>query len=470
MPLDPALRAALTDACGAGALIEQADALAPYAVDERQLYHGVPAAVVRPGSTGEVATVVGLCRAHGVGVVPQGGNTGYCGGATPDASGTQLVVSLERLDRVLEIDPVAALMTVQAGVRLAAAQQAAAARDLLLPLAMGSQASCQIGGNLATNAGGLAVLRYGTARDLTLGLEVVLPDGRVLTDLRGLRKDNTGYDLKQLFIGAEGTLGIITAATLRLYPRVDRTVTAFAAVADAASACAALPRLRALAGDSVTSFEYLEGAALALVTTAFPTLRAPFDPARGHFVLLELAAASEAGRSGHEEALAQLVAEDVLADAVLAQDESQRRALWALRERVPAAERHLGGSVKHDVAVRQGAIPQLVAQARAAIVARWPQARLSVYGHLGDGNIHFNVLAPAGADPVAFRTHHAAAISASVHAVTAALGGSFSAEHGVGVLKRELLSRYGDPLALELMRTLKRTLDPAGLMNPGKLL
>ncbi|MEQ8230426.1 MAG: FAD-binding oxidoreductase [Gammaproteobacteria bacterium] len=450
--------------------MEDAEAVTRYAVDERALYRGRPAAVVRPAGTAEVAEVVRACRAQGVGVVPQGGNTGYCGGATADASGQQVVLSLERLDRIREVDPLAATMTVEAGLPLAAAQQAAAAQGLLFPLAMGSQESCQVGGNLATNAGGLAVLRYGNARELTLGLEVVLPDGRVLDALRGLRKDNTGYDLKQLFIGAEGTLGIITAATLRLFPPNPHAVTAFAAVPDLASACALLPRLRALVGDSVTSFEYLEHDALALVMQAFPELRVPFDGDHHHYVLIELGAANSATRAGHEEALAGLAGDSTLGDAVIAQDERQRRALWTLRERVPAAERHLGGSVKHDVSVRQGRVPQLVAEVREAILARWPRARFSIYGHLGDGNVHCNVLAPAGEDAAAFRTRHAAAISDRVHATAVALGGSFSAEHGIGQLKRDLLARYTDPVALDLMRALKRALDPEGLMNPGKLL
>jgi len=443
--------------------------MAAYAVDERNLYRGRPLAVARPGSTAAVAAVVRACRAHGVGIVPQGGNTGYCGGATPDDGGRQLVLSLERLDRVLDVDPVAATLSVQAGVTLGAAQQAAAAHDMLFPLAMGSQDSCQIGGNLSTNAGGLAVLRYGNARDLTLGIEVVLPDGRVLDALRGLRKDNTGYDLKQLFIGAEGTLGVITAATLKLYPRVTAGVTAFTAVRDAAAACMLLTRLRAQVGDNVTSFEYLTAAALELVTNAFPELRLPLARDSGHYVLLECSATGEEGRQGLEAALARLHEEGLLGDAVIAQDESQRRALWALRERVPAAERHLGGSVKHDVSVSQGDLPGFLARASGAIAARWPQARLSIYGHFGDGNVHFNVLAPAGVDAPAFRTRHAAAISDCVHDTAHALGGSFSAEHGVGQLKRELLARYADPVALELMRALKHAIDPDGLMNPGKM-
>ncbi len=441
-----------------------------YAVDERGIYRGRPLAVARPASTSEVAAVVRACRAHGVAIVPQGGNTGYCGGATPDDGGRQLVLSLERLDRVLDVDPVAATLTVQAGVTLSAAQQAAAARDMLFPLAMGSQDSCQIGGNLSTNAGGLAVLRYGNARDLALGLEVVLPDGRVLDELRGLRKDNTGYDLKQLFIGAEGTLGVITAATLKLYPRVTAGVTAFTAVSDPAAACSLLTRLRGRIGDNVTSFEYLTAAALALVTRAFPDLHVPVAKDSEHFVLLECSATGEEGRQGLEAALARLHEEGLLGDAVIAQDERQRRALWALRERVPAAERHLGGSVKHDISVSQGDLATFLERAADAITARWPRARLSVYGHFGDGNVHFNVLAPADADAVDFRARHAAAISDCVHAAASALGGSFSAEHGVGQLKRDLLARYTDPVALDLMRTLKRALDPDGLMNPGKVL
>ena len=444
--------------------------MARYAIDERTLYRGRPLAVVRPGSTADVVAVVQACRAAGHAVVPQGGNTGYCGGATPDRSGTQVVVSLERLDRVLDVDVVGASLTLEAGVTLAAAQDAAAAAGLLLPLSMGSQASCQIGGNLATNAGGLAVLRYGTTRQLVLGLEAVLPDGSVYAGLRTLRKDNTGYDLKHWFIGAEGTLGIITRAALALFPRPTRVSTLFAAVADVASACRLLGRLRAAVGDNVTSFEYLSRASCALVAAAFPDTRLPLSGAHAHYVLAECAhyGPQDTATDGDVAALAAAL-EEVVDDVVLAHGDTQRRALWQLRERIPAAEKAAGGSIKHDVAVPLGAVPALIEQATATLRAGWPAARLSLYGHLGDGNLHYNVLAPAGGDAVAFRAAHEAAISAVVHDAAHACGGSFSAEHGVGQLKRALVERYRGAVDVALMRALKRTLDPDDLMNPGKL-
>jgi FAD/FMN-containing dehydrogenase len=440
-------------------------ACAAYDIDERGLYHGRALAVVRPADVDEVARVVASCAAQRVGIVPHGGNTGYCGGATADASGTQVVVSLERLNRVLAVDAAAYTLTLEAGVVLATAQDAAAAHQRLLPLAMGSQGSCQIGGNLATNAGGLAVLKYGTARDLTLGLQVVLPDGRVLNQLSCLRKDNTGYDLKQLFIGAEGTLGIITAAVLKLYPASNRNC-AWLGIAAAADALPLLAALRASSRDGVTSFEYMSAAALDLVAQAMPNLVPPL--VAEHHVLVEML--SEEGEDVLENALAAVLASGLVQDAVIAQSESQRRQLWRLRESIPAAEKLLGGSVKHDVSVPLGAMADYLARARAALAQRWPQARLSVYGHVGDGNVHFNVLAPLADDAAQFKAGEGEAISAVLHDLAHAMHGSFSAEHGVGVLKREMLLRYGDAVALDLMRQLKRTLDPFNIMNPGKLL
>ncbi|MGR8919908.1 MAG: FAD-binding oxidoreductase [Gammaproteobacteria bacterium] len=465
-----ALLAALAAAAGADALLVDEVDTERYLVDERRLYRGRALAVVRPATRAAVAEVVRVCAAARVPMVPQGGNTGYCGGATPDASGTQLVLSLERLNRVIEVDAVNASMTLEAGVVLATAQAAAAAAGLLMPLSMGSEGSCQIGGNLATNAGGLAVLRYGTARELCLGLEVVLPDGSVLEQLAGLRKDNTGYDLARLFIGAEGTLGIITAATLKLFPRPRARATVFAAVSDAPAACALLARLRAAVGDGVTTFEYLSAAALEHALRATGE-RAPLDTAAGHFVLVEWVGFDDADMDGRAAALlAPWFEAGLVCDAVVAANEAQRAALWRLRESVPAGEKLAGGSVKHDVSVRIGDVPALIEAAGARIAAGWPAARLSVYGHVGDGNVHFNVLAPAGADADEFRARHAAAISEAVHDAAAALGGSFSAEHGVGQLKRAALASYAGGARLAAMAAVKAALDPHGLMNPGKVL
>ncbi|MCB1749856.1 MAG: FAD-binding oxidoreductase [Gammaproteobacteria bacterium] len=452
---------------GADHVLTATAACAAYLVDERGLYDGRALAVVRPADCAETAAVVTACAAAGVGMVAQGGNTGYCGGATPGAGGDdEVVISLERLDRVRDLDRVGATITVEAGVTLAAVQSAAEAAGLLFPLAMGSQASCRIGGNLSTNAGGLAVLRYGMARDLTLGLEVVLPDGRVLDLLRALRKDNTGYDLKQLFIGAEGTLGIITAATLKLYPRPTQQLTVLATVGSPARALDLLGALRGAVGDAVTSFEYLASDALARLGEAFPD--APWPRPRAPCVLAECS-----GFGADDTPLLTAVSAALeglgLADVDLARSEQQRRTLWRMREQVPAAERHLGGSVKHDVTLPLAGLPEFLVQARDAVLARWPGSRLSVYGHFGDGNVHFNVLAPADHDPAAFRREHAAAITTLVHDLAEGARGSFSAEHGIGQLKRHDLEHYRGGAEIDLMRTLKRALDPRGLMNPGKL-
>lgn len=458
----------LTAVVGDRHVIRDDERLARYLVDERRLYHGRARAVVRPADTGELARVVALCHRRRVPVVPQGGNTGYCGGATPDESGEAIVVSLERLNRVRAVDARGFTMTLEAGVLLADAQAAAARHGRLFPLAMGSQGSCQIGGNLSTNAGGLAVLRYGTARELVLGLEVVLPDGRVFERLRALRKDNTGYDLKQLFLGAEGTLGIITAAVVKLFPRVAGRATAWAEVRDVDAACALLGLARERTGDAVTTFEYVSGDSLELLATALPEVRVPARPGAPHCVLVECAAPDEHGASLLERTLAEGFEDGTVLDAALAANDTQRDAFWAVRERIPEAEKRLGGSIKHDVSVPLGDVPAFVALAREQLAAHWPAARPSVYGHVGDGNVHFNLLAPADEDPEAFRAAHAPAVSECLHDLAASMGGSFSAEHGVGRLKRELLGRYASGVELDLMRTVKAALDPLGLMNPGK--
>ncbi len=463
--------AGLRELLGPQGFRDEAADIEKYLVDERRLYRGRAAAVLRPTSTHELSSAVAWCHANRVGMVPQGGNTGYCGGATPDDSGREVVISLERMQRVRRLDPGAFAMTIEAGATLAAAQRAAADAGLLFPLSMGSEGTAQIGGALSTNAGGLAVLRYGTARDLVLGLEVVLPDGRVWDGLRALRKDNTGYDLKQCFIGAEGTLGIISAAVLKLYPAQNQRETAWLAIDDLDAACEVLAQLRRRLGDALTSFEYVSGASLSLVLSQVPDTVAPPVEAPAH-LLVEIAAAGAGTRlrEDFERALCECVDAGRVKDAVIAQSEAQRRAFWRLRETIPAAEKQLGGSIKHDVSVQIDRLPALEREARAAVLARAADARLSVYGHVGDGNLHFNVLAPAGADDAAFKQAHAAAVSALVHEAAARLGGSFSAEHGVGKLKRELLRDVEGAVAMDLMRRIKHALDPQGLMNPGKVL
>lgn len=444
----------------------------PRLTDERGNYHGRAAAIINPHTTAEVAAAVAACAGAGIAIVPQGGNTGYCGGATPFEDGRSVLLCLARLNRIRALDTAAAILTAEAGVVLADAQAAATAHNLLLPLGMGSQGSCQLGGNLSTNAGGLSVLRYGTARDLVAGLEVVLPDGRIFSDLRGLRKDNTGYDLKQLFLGAEGTLGVITAAVLRLQPKPRYTLTAWLAIEHVGEALRVLGELRAGVGDCVTSCEYVAANAFALLLAGFPDFRDPLDGHQGDHVLVEMTAFDD-GKALHaafERIVAAALDAGTIRDAIVAQTETQRRALWKLRESIPAAEKRAGGSIKHDVSVSLGALPELARRLSACTLERFPAARLSVYGHIGDGNLHFNVLAPREADAGMFRRDHGDSISALVHDTTLASGGSFSAEHGVGRLKRDLLAASAAPVELDLMRQLKQALDPRGIMNPGKVL
>jgi D-lactate dehydrogenase (cytochrome) len=444
----------------------------PLLRDERGLYRGAAALVVRPATVEECASVVRVCHDARIGVVPQGGNTGYCGGATPfDGGRREILLSLSRMNRVREVDAVGFTMTAEAGVVLARAQDAAREQGLKFPLSMGSEGSAQIGGALSTNAGGLAVLRYGTMRELVLGLEVVLPNGEVLAELKGLRKDNTGYDSKALFLGAEGTLGVITTAVLKLYPEPRARATAWLAVASVDAACRLLGRARRESGDQVVSAEYVSRRSLDLVLRHVAGAREPLGSPAEHYVLLELASA-DADDVLHAKLTRVLAtgldAGEVL-DGAIAESEAQRRALWLLRERVPEAERRDGGSAKHDVSVRIGRIPEFLERAEPALRGIAPH-RLSIYGHIGDGNLHFNVLPPEGQSLEAFRAEHGDAVSTCVHDLAAALDGSFSAEHGVGILKAHELTRYESPTALALMRKLKAALDPHGIMNPGKLL
>ena len=448
------------------------DDAAPLLRDERHLYQGAAALVVRPASTEECAAVVRVCHDARIGVVPQGGNTGYCGGATPfDGERRQILLSLTRLNRVRELDPIGFTLTAEAGVVLARAQEAARAERLLFPLSMGSEGSAQIGGNLSTNAGGLAVLRYGTMRDLVLGLEVVLPNGEVLAELKGLRKDNAGYDSKALFLGAEGTLGVITATVLKLFPEPRARATAWLAVVNVDAACRLLGRARRESGDQVVSAEYVSRRSLDLVLRHVDDARDPLLSPAEHYLLLELASADpdEVLRAKLERVLTTGLADGEILDGTIAESEAQRRGLWLLRERLPEAERRDGGSVKHDVSVRIGRIAEFIARVEPALEHIAPH-RLSLYGHIGDGNLHLNLLPPAGLGIDAFRAGSAEALTSCVHDLAATLGGSFSAEHGVGILKAPDLARYKSPTARALMSTLKHALDPHGIMNPGKML
>jgi FAD/FMN-containing dehydrogenase len=456
---------------GPGACLEAPAEVAPYLVDFRGLYRGATPLVACPDSTSDVAAVLAICNELGVGVVPHGGNTSYCGGATPGADGDEIVLSLRRLDRVREVDADNFSMTVEAGCLLADVQAAAAAVDRYFPLSLGSEGSCQLGGNLSTNAGGLNALRYGVARELVLGLEVVLADGRLIDGLSSLRKDNTGYDLRDLFIGAEGTLGVITAASLKLHPRPRTVETAFLAVPGLAAAVGLLARLRTATGDGVTSFEFLPRIALELVARHIPGVADPFERPHPGYVLCEVSTSrvDPALRGLLEDALADAMASGLVLDAVLAESLAQRDALWKLRESVPEAQRAEGASIKHDVSVPVTALPRFAAEASAAVLALVPTGRIVAYGHVGDGNLHFNVSVPAGGDPARFLAR-APAIHAAVHSLVRAYRGSISAEHGIGRLKREELGHFKGAVDLEVMRAIKRALDPNGILNPGKVL
>ena len=457
----------LAGAVGASRVLTATADVAPYCTDWRGRYTGAARCVVLPGSTAEVAAVVRACADAGAAIVPQGGNTGLCGGATP--TGGEVVVALTRLNRIRALDADNNSITVEAGCTLHAVQEAARAADRLFPLSLAAEGSATLGGNLSTNAGGVQVLRYGNARELTLGLEVVLADGQVWDGLRGLRKDNTGYDLKHLFIGAEGTLGLITAATLKLFPRPRTRATAWAAVADPAAAVALLGRLRDAAGDNVTAFEIVGRTALDLVLKHIPQSREPLAGRPAWQVLVELSGAAPELESTLEKALHEAAADSLVADAVVAASEAQAAALWALRENVSEAQKIEGVSIKHDIAVPVSRIAEFIARADAALAQAFPGVRVVCFGHIGDGNLHYNQ-SKADAESNAEFIARTPAVNRVVHDLVHELGGSISAEHGLGQLKREEVLRYKSGTEMELMRAVKRALDPRGLLNPGKVL
>ncbi|GAB1459825.1 FAD-binding oxidoreductase [Thauera sp.] len=465
------LNARLRAIVGAAHVLETEADMAPFLSDWRGRYHGRARAVVRPRDTAEVAAVVAACAQVGVAMVPQGGNTGLCGGATPLADGAAVVISLARMNRVRALDPDNDTLTVEAGCTLAAVQEAAQAAGRLFPLSLASEGSCRIGGNLSTNAGGVQVLRYGNTRDLVLGLEVVLPDGRVWDGLRGLRKDNTGYDLKQLFIGAEGTLGIVTAAVLKLFPAIRSRATAWVAVPDPRAAVRLLGMLRAACGDRVSAFEIVGRTALGLVLRHIPGARDPLAGAPAWTVLVELSdPAVDAPLDDQLQAvLGEAFAQGLAGDVAVAASGAQAQALWALREDISEAQRIEGVSIKHDVSVPVSRIPDFLERASEALAARWPDVRVVAFGHIGDGNLHYNLSKSVADDNAAFvaRTPE---VNRIVHDLVCELGGSISAEHGLGQLKREEVLRYKPALEMELMRRVKQAFDPAGLMNPGKVL
>ena len=462
------LLAAIAGRIGAQHVLTDPSDMAPYLREERGLYQGRTPAVLRPGTSEEVAFIVGACAGAGVPVVPQGGNTGLVGGQMPFG---EVLVSLARLDRIRNVDPVDMTMTVEAGCILDKVHEAAEAAGCLFPLHIASQGSCRIGGNLSSNAGGTAVLRYGNARELVLGLEVVLADGRVWNGLKRLRKNNAGYDLKQLFLGTEGTLGIITAAVLKLFPRPVQRTTAFLAVPDPQAALALLKRLRGEAGDALTTFELMAAFGVETVLKHMPGVVRPFRDTHDWYVLAEFSAPTRAFDLAAlmEESLGAAMEAGEVTDAVIAASETQAANMWRLREDMSEAQKHEGGSIKHDVSVPVSRVPEFLGRALPACMAALPGLRPCPFGHVGDGNIHFNLSQPVGMEKAAFIGMWET-FNRIVHDIVVDMDGSIAAEHGIGVLKREELAHYADPVGLDLMHRLKAALDPAGTLNPGKVI
>jgi len=466
-PLSPELIARFREIVGDKYAVTEAADLAPYLTEERNLYQGRSPLVLRPGSTAEVSAICKLATEHRIALVPQGGNTGLVGGQTPHNG--EVVVSMRRMDKVRDIDTASNTMTCEAGLVLQIAQQRASEVDRLFPLSLGAEGSCTIGGNLSTNAGGTAALAFGVAREMALGLEVVLADGRVLNGLSKLKKDNTGYDLRNLFIGAEGTLGIITAATLKLFPKPRAVETAFVGLKSPSDALKLLAIAQNEAAGSLTSFELLAHIAVDFSVRHGIDIRDPLTGKHPWYVLMELSSSRDDARATLESILAQGLEQAIIDDAVIAANLSQRSQFWKLRDEMSAAQKPEGGSIKHDISVPVAAVPKFIEEANAAVVRLIPGARPVAFGHLGDGNIHYNVSQPVGAKPADFlaRWHE---VNAVVFEIVLRMGGSISAEHGIGVLKRDELPGVKDKVAIELMRGLKALLDPLGIMNPGKVL
>jgi FAD/FMN-containing dehydrogenase len=470
-PPSPATLDALEHIVGESHAIRDEADMAPYLTEWRDRYRGKAALVLKPGSTEEVAAILKLANETRTAIVPQGGNTGLVGAQIPDQSGTQVVLSLQRMALVRDIDLASSTMTVEAGLTLALAQQVAERAGRLFPLSLASEGSCQVGGVLATNAGGMAVLAYGTARDLALGLEVVLADGRVWDGLKSLRKDNTGYDLKDLFIGSEGTLGIITAAVLRLFPRPVERVTCIAGLRELEQAPAFFARAYDAAGPMLTAFEILPRIGVEFVLRHGRDVRDPFALPYPWYALFELTSPheSEEPRTIAEVLLQVSIEAGEIADAAIAASLAQAQVLWRLRELMSEVQKHEGGSIKHDVSVPVARVPEFIARADQLVELMIPGARPVPFGHLGDGNIHYNVSQPSGMDKAVFLANWDA-LNAAVHEIVLDLGGSISAEHGIGRMKRDLLPHAKGELAIELMRRIKASFDPNGILNPGKLL
>ncbi|MCB1386705.1 MAG: FAD-binding oxidoreductase [Nitratireductor sp.] len=447
-----------------------ADDLTHYTHENRDIVIGRTPLVLKPASREEVAAILKLAHETRTAIVPQGGHTGHAAGGVPDESGTQIVLSLERMNHIVEIDTTGNTMTVQAGVVLQTIQQAAEAHDRLFPLALGSQGSCQIGGNISTNAGGVGVLAYGNTRDLILGLEVVTPSGEIWHGLGKLKKDNTGYDLRHLFIGAEGTLGVVTAAVLKLLPRPKGRAAAWVGLATTEACLGLLDAALEGAGKALTGFEFLPRIGVDVLFDHYPDQRNPLAARHDWQVLMEISSArsQQDAQALLQSILAEALEAGTIEDAALSQNEAQRLSFWAIRETIPASQRKLGWSIKHDISVPVHRVPDFIAAAAAAVERACPGARPFPFGHMGDGNIHYNVSQPEAMALETFRAH-GDAIQNAVFDLVVAFGGSISAEHGIGRLKRELLARTKDPVALAMMRQIKQALDPNGILNPGKV-
>ena len=444
--------------------VEDADELHPHVTEWRGVYEGKTPVLLRPSNTGEVSAIVRACAAAGVAIVPQGGNTSMCGGSVPDASGTQVILSLARMKRIRNVDAANFSMEVDAGCILADAQDAARAADRYLPLSLGAEGSCQVGGNIATNAGGINVLKYGTTRSLVMGLEVVLADGRVLDTLRSLRKDNTGYDLKQLFIGSEGTLGIITAATLRLFPDPGERTTALVGIETSGVAVELLAGLQQALGDRIESFELVSGYVFGIVEKHIPDAKVPFDAPYPWYVLIEFSGDS----SAVEDALASEADSGRIVDAVIAKNDTESGELWRLRHSISEAERQEGKALKHDVSVPLSKMQEFLHRGDELLASLRPDLQLVAFGHVGDGNLHYNVVLPRDLGPDEWQ-QEGERITRAVYDLVSELGGSFSAEHGIGQSKKAWLPEYRGGTEFEVMQMVKKTLDPATLLNPGKL-
>jgi len=446
---------------------------APYLTDWRKRFTGKALAVLRPGSVEQVAQLVQACAQWRVALVPQGGGTGLVLGSVPDASGVEVVLSLSRLNKIRKVDAVNRTMTVDAGCILQQIQEAAAAEGCLFPLSLAAEGSCSIGGNLSTNAGGTAVLRYGNTRELCLGLEVVTPQGEIWSGLRGLRKDNTGYDLRDLFIGAEGTLGVITGAVLKLYPQPKAAITALAALESPAHALRLLTLMQDRCGATLTGFELMSQFCMQLVQRHFPQLPKPFADLGAHaqYVLLELSSSESEQHAVAllESGIGAALEDGIVADAVVSSSVAQSAGLWQLREHIPLAQQAAGKNIKHDISLPVSSIPDFIAATAPLLDGAFPGCQLVCFGHLGDGNLHFNVAPPDGVSHDDFIANQAA-VNRVVHDSVDAFGGSISAEHGIGALKRDELTRYKSPVELNMMRAIKAALDPLGIMNPGKIL